>query len=122
MAAKATAIHAIPVPHQISAMPRPEGGAAKHYNGVVELDLAERNSTHIKASVGSFMNLLVGARAVLPFRVMLCFLSSVQGQDPTVLALRQTIVLPVVRGGFNHMSVDAEHLRLFLPAPTNKTL
>lgn len=38
------------------------------------------------------------------------------------LVLSQTIALPNVQGGFNHMSVDAEHLRLFAAAPTNKTL
>lgn len=38
------------------------------------------------------------------------------------LVLSQTIKLPNVQGGFNHMSVDPEHLRLFAAAPTNKTL
>ena len=36
--------------------------------------------------------------------------------------VKQTIALPAVRGAFNHMSVDAEHRRLFVPAPANKTL
>ena len=34
----------------------------------------------------------------------------------------QTISMPGVQGGFNHMSVDAAHHRLFAAAPTNRTL
>ena len=44
------------------------------------------------------------------------------GQENGTLALTQTISLPNVQGGFNHMSVDAAHLRLFAAAPTNKTV
>lgn len=54
--------------------------------------------------------------------MMLCYLSPAQGQEPTALRLTQTIALPKVQGGFNHMSVDAGDQRLFAPAPTNKTL
>ena len=44
------------------------------------------------------------------------------GQENSSLALSQTISLPNVQGGFNHMSVDAVQLRLFAAAPTNKTV
>jgi DNA-binding beta-propeller fold protein YncE len=59
--------------------------------------------------------------------LVLCTLSPAHGQEssPLVLSpliLSQTVSLPNVQGGFNHMSVDAEHLRLFAAAPTNKTL
>src|SRR5258708_40091593 len=43
-------------------------------------------------------------------------------QESSSLVLSQTISLPNVQGGFNHMSVDAEHQRLFAAAPTNKTV
>ncbi|PYV25593.1 MAG: hypothetical protein DMG24_08945 [Acidobacteria bacterium] len=52
----------------------------------------------------------------------LCFLSPVHAQRTNALTLTQTIALPNVQGGFNHMSVDAEHHRLFVAAPINKTL
>jgi DNA-binding beta-propeller fold protein YncE len=51
-----------------------------------------------------------------------CSLSSTIAQDNPGLALSKTIPLPEVQGGFNHMSVDAEHQRLFLTATTKKTL
>jgi len=54
--------------------------------------------------------------------IAVCFLSLAHGQENTSLVLLQTISLPNVQGGFNHMSVDAEHQRLFAAAPTNKTL
>jgi DNA-binding beta-propeller fold protein YncE len=38
------------------------------------------------------------------------------------LKLTQTIAIPNVQGGFNHMSVDSAHRRLFATASTNKTL
>jgi hypothetical protein len=50
------------------------------------------------------------------------FLSAPQGPETNTLLLTQTIALPKVQGGLNHMSVDAEHQRLFAAAPTNKTL
>ena len=43
-------------------------------------------------------------------------------QEKAPLALAQTIPLADVPGGFNHMSVDAAHHRLFVPATTAKTL
>jgi hypothetical protein len=52
----------------------------------------------------------------------LCFLSAAQGPATNALLLTQTIALPNVEGGLNHMSVDAEDQRLFAGAPTNKTL
>jgi DNA-binding beta-propeller fold protein YncE len=44
------------------------------------------------------------------------------GQKAGVLAPSLTVSLPLVQGGFNHMSVDAARQRLFVAAPTNKTL
>jgi hypothetical protein len=43
-------------------------------------------------------------------------------QESRSLVLSQTIIVPQVQGGFNHMSVDVEHMRLFVAAPTNNTL
>jgi len=54
--------------------------------------------------------------------IFICFLSPMPAQETNTLTLTQTILLPKVQGGFNHMSVDAEHQRLFAAAPTNKTL
>jgi DNA-binding beta-propeller fold protein YncE len=54
--------------------------------------------------------------------LILCALSSAYGQKSSPLVLSQTVSLPSVQGGFNHMSMDAERLRLFAAAPTNKTL
>jgi DNA-binding beta-propeller fold protein YncE len=54
--------------------------------------------------------------------ILSCFLSPASAQEPGSLTPAQTILLPKVVGGFNHMSVDAEHERLFAAAPTNKTL
>ena len=45
-----------------------------------------------------------------------------QSQEKSPLVLLQTISLPKVQGGFNHMSVDAKGMRLFAAAPTNGTL
>jgi len=50
------------------------------------------------------------------------FLSLAHGEDRGGLLLTQTIALPNVQGGLNHMSVDAEHQRLFAAAPANKTI
>ena len=60
--------------------------------------------------------------AILFFVTTLCFLSVADGQVTDELSLTRTIALPQVHGGLNHMSVDAEHQRLFAAAPTNKTL
>jgi len=54
--------------------------------------------------------------------VILCFPLLASAQQINSLTLAQTILLPNVLGGFNHMSVDARHERLFAAAPTNKTL
>lgn len=44
------------------------------------------------------------------------------GQAKSPLELEQTIAVPGVQGGFNHMSVDAGRQRLFAAASTNTTL
>ena len=62
------------------------------------------------------------SRSVLLLVVALGWPLAVWGQKGGSLGLSQTISLPGVQGGFNHMSVDAEHQRLFAAAPTNKTL
>src|SRR5205823_3637368 len=59
---------------------------------------------------------------VLFFAMTLCFVSPAQAQETNPLVLTRTIAFPNVQGGFNHMSVDPEHQRLFAAAPTNKTL
>ncbi|HZR29565.1 MAG TPA: hypothetical protein VFA71_12380 [Terriglobales bacterium] len=59
---------------------------------------------------------------LLLLAIFVCFLYPLCAQEKNTLTLAQTILLPKVQGGFNHMSVDAEHQRLFAAAPTNKTL
>jgi len=54
--------------------------------------------------------------------IILCLTSIALGQQAGPLVISQTIAEPNVQGGFNHMSVDAERQRLFVSAPTNKTL
>jgi DNA-binding beta-propeller fold protein YncE len=68
------------------------------------------------------MQLLSKMSSTLGLVLTLCLLSAAQGQDQRSLALEQTIVLPNVQGGFNHMTVDAQRHRLFVAAPANKTL
>jgi hypothetical protein len=51
-----------------------------------------------------------------------CSVAPTRSQESRSLVLSQTISLRNVQGGFNHMSVDVEHLRLFVAAPTNNTL
>jgi len=51
-----------------------------------------------------------------------CALSPAKAKNPDALALKRTVPLPIVRGGFNHMSVDDGHHRLFAPAPADKML
>ncbi len=51
-----------------------------------------------------------------------CFLLSAQAQEKGALTLTKTILLPDVTGGFNHMSADSEHHRLFATATTKKTV
>jgi hypothetical protein len=61
-------------------------------------------------------------QSILFMAATLCFPSPAPSQETNPLVLTGTIVLPDVQGGFNHMSVDAEHQRLFAAAPTNHTL
>jgi DNA-binding beta-propeller fold protein YncE len=42
--------------------------------------------------------------------------------EDTALVLSQTIPVPAMNGGFNHMSVDARRQVLFAAAPTNQTV
>jgi DNA-binding beta-propeller fold protein YncE len=58
----------------------------------------------------------------LLFVGMACLVVPARGQDTSPLVLVQTIELPRVEGGLNHMSVDTEHQRLFVPAPSDKRL
>jgi DNA-binding beta-propeller fold protein YncE len=44
-----------------------------------------------------------------------------RGAD-SALVLSQTILVPEMKGGFNHMSVDAKRQLLFAAAPTNQTV
>ncbi len=60
--------------------------------------------------------------SLVPLVGTLCFLSSGFGQETAPLSLIDTITLPNVQGGFNHMSVDAGQQRLFAAAPTNGTI
>lgn len=62
------------------------------------------------------------SKSLLSLGVFLGLLLPAQGQDVGYLSLSQTIPLTQVQGGLNHMSVDAEHKRLFVTAPANKTL
>ena len=59
---------------------------------------------------------------MVPLAGVICFLSSGLGQQAPPLALVDTIPLPNVQGGFNHMSVDPGQQRLFAAAPTNGTI
>jgi DNA-binding beta-propeller fold protein YncE len=61
-------------------------------------------------------------RARLFLVAIACFLALARGQETRTLALVQTIALPSVQGGLNHMAVDAGHQRLFVPAPGDKRL
>lgn len=51
-----------------------------------------------------------------------CVLVPAKAGNPDALVLKRTIPLPAVHGGFNHMSVDDGHQRLFAPAPAVKML
>lgn len=53
--------------------------------------------------------------------IALAFPFAAKGQEHS-LVLAQTISVPGIQGGFNHMSVDAVRHRLFAAAPTNTTL
>jgi hypothetical protein len=54
--------------------------------------------------------------------ITLCLVLSARGQEKPSLSLSKTIPLPDIKGGFNHMSADAEQHRLFATATTRKTL
>jgi hypothetical protein len=75
---------------------------------------AENNERPGRASVKS--------SSVFFLTLVLCYLAPAHSQESRSLVLSQTIFLPRVQGGFNHMSVDVEHMRLFVAAPTNNTL
>lgn len=62
------------------------------------------------------------ARPELILAAMLCFFSAASGQETKALVLTDTIRLPKVEGGFNHMSVDAADERLFAAAPSDGTV
>lgn len=53
--------------------------------------------------------------------LVLGFPMVIRGQERS-LVLAQTISLPDVQGGFNHMSADAVRQRLYVAAPSNMTL
>ncbi|HWZ96058.1 MAG TPA: hypothetical protein VNW30_12755 [Opitutaceae bacterium] len=59
-------------------------------------------------------------------RILIGFLTATfclgaQAED-RALVLSQTIPVPGIKGGFNHMSVDAKRQLLFAAAPTNQTV
>ncbi len=54
--------------------------------------------------------------------LLVCTCVCARSQEESPLVLLQTIPVPGVQGGFNHMSVDAVRQRLFAAASTNKTL
>lgn len=59
----------------------------------------------------------------LVFTLLLeCFCAFAQSQEKTPLVLLQTIPVPGIQGGFNHLAVDAVRQRLFVAAPADKTL
>jgi hypothetical protein len=60
--------------------------------------------------------------SLVPLAGVICFLSPGFGQQAPPLSPLHTITLPNLKGGFNHMSVDPEQLRLFAAAPTNGTI
>jgi DNA-binding beta-propeller fold protein YncE len=64
----------------------------------------------------------VKCSSVFSLILVLCTVASAQSQESRSLVLSQTILLPNMQGGFNHMSVDVEHMRLFAAAPSNNTL
>jgi hypothetical protein len=63
------------------------------------------------------------SKVLLALGMFFGLLLPAHGQDDVgYLSLKQTIPLARVQGGFNHMSVDSEHKRLFVTAPASKTL
>jgi hypothetical protein len=59
-------------------------------------------------------------------KILIGFLAAAFGlglrADDNALVLSQTIPVPGLTGGFNHMSVDAKRQLLFAAAPTNQTV
>ena len=51
-----------------------------------------------------------------------CIISPAKAHSTDAPVLNQAIPLPRVHGGFNHMSVDDQHHRLFAPAPADGML
>src|ERR1700737_800344 len=51
-----------------------------------------------------------------------CLVSGAQAQTILPLQLIQTILLPGVEGYFDHMAIDVERQRLFIPAEHQKTI
>jgi hypothetical protein len=64
----------------------------------------------------------VKCSSVFFLTLALCSVAPAHSQESRSLVLSQTISLPNVQGGFNHMSADVEHMRLFVAAPTDNTL
>ena len=62
------------------------------------------------------------ARASVTALLAACIASPAHAEKHSALVLTQIIPLPNVSGGFNHMSVDDRHQRLFAPAPTDGML
>ena len=54
--------------------------------------------------------------------LFVCISAFALGQKKSPLVLLQTIPVPGIQGGYNHMAVDAVRQRLFAAASTNKTL
>ena len=52
----------------------------------------------------------------------ICLVSGAQAQANAPLQLIQTILLPGVEGYFDHMAIDVERQRLFIPAEHQKTI
>jgi DNA-binding beta-propeller fold protein YncE len=59
-------------------------------------------------------------------KILIVFFAATLGlglhADDHALVLAQTIPMPGLKGGFNHMSVDAKRQLLFAAAPTNQTV
>jgi DNA-binding beta-propeller fold protein YncE len=54
--------------------------------------------------------------------IFVCACASVHSQEKSPLVQSQTISVPGIHGGFNHMAVDAKRQRLFGAASANSTL
>src|SRR5690349_5416908 len=76
----------------------------------------------LRTAIRQLSILLMKATSLLLYASAFCLLLPVHSQGQGSLVLAKTIPLPEVQGGFNHMSVDAEHQRLFVTATTKKTV